>query len=659
VNLKVFGGFALLVGDRAVPTLPRKARALLAYLAVHPDRSMSREGVAELIWSDRGPEQARHSLRQTLTVIRKHFFGEQIVRVRDGALSLSDAVVCDAAPVARLSRNSNEAEIRSAVDTYSGPLLDGFPPVSRDFDEWLMVSRAKFETQVLDHLARLGDKASAAADTATALELAERMFAIDPLREDIHRRLLETCVGAGRRSEALRHYGNIVAALRTTLGVAPAAETRALVRRIQGDDGAESLAAESSARVEAPSLPARVRAADNVPPVAVLPYRLQGDPPPISHLADGLVTDIVCQLAGLREMRVISQGTTLSLKNDALDARAAGQMLGVRYVVTGTIRRSGAVMRLTTELADTETGLVAWCGSHDTQAALSFADQDQIVARIVNTLTPQVHEIELRRIRGKRPESLTVYEKVVLAREYLLTMHRDDLLAAKRLLDEAVSIEPDYAEPYALLADYHGLMAAEGLSSDRAADIAAVEQTTRRALSLDSNNLRALIFYAHRKSLLRREYDGARDMFKHALEVSPHSAPAWLWSSYVHSWTEDTDEALRRAYQALALSPMDRRAPDFHSAICTAHYTAGQYREAVEWGLRAIDEPGVMRGTWRWTAASLAALGETEHAREVMREGMQRLPGQRAGELMRSHPYRDPGRRRRYCEHLVAAGMPA
>jgi adenylate cyclase len=334
-------------------------------------------------------------------------------------------------------------------------------------------------------------------------------------------------------------------------------------------------------------------------------------------------------------------------------------MLGVRYVVTGTIRRSGSAMRLTTELADAETGHVAWCGSHDTEAALSFADQDRIVARIVNTLTPQVHEVELQRIRGKRPDSLTVYEKVVLAREYLLTMDRDNFLAAKRLLDEAVSIEPDYAEPYALLADYHGLMAAEGLSHHRNADIEAVEQMTRRALSLDSNNLRALIFYAHRKSLLRREYDGARAMFRQALDVSPHSAQAWLWSSYVHSWTEEPEEALRRAYQALALSPKDRRAPDFHSAICTAHYTAGQYREAAEWGLRAVSEPGVMRGTWRWTAASLAALGETEQAREVMQEGMRHLPDQRASELMRNHPYRDADCRRRYCEHLMAAGMPA
>src|SRR5215204_723422 len=191
VRLDVFGGFGLSIGDRTALALPRKTRALLAYLAAHPDRQMSREGVGELIWSDRAPEQARQSLRQTLTVLRKHFHGQEIIVVSDGSLTLGPGVVCDVARLVRLSRSSGDAEIHQAVEGYAGPLLDGFPPVSRDFDDWLTLMRAKFESQVLDLFARLGDMAAAAADAAEALAVAERMFEIDPLREDIHRRLLQ------------------------------------------------------------------------------------------------------------------------------------------------------------------------------------------------------------------------------------------------------------------------------------------------------------------------------------------------------------------------------------------------------------------------------------------------------------------------------------
>jgi adenylate cyclase len=322
------------------------------------------------------------------------------------------------------------------------------------------------------------------------------------------------------------------------------------------------------------------------------------------------------------------------------------------------MRRAGHSVRLTTELADAESGMVVWARSHDTGAALSFEDQDRMVAQIVNTLAPRVHEMELQRIRGKRPESLTVYEKILLAREYLLTMDHNSFLAARRLLTEATELEPHYAEPYALLADFHGLVAAEGLSDNRDTDVAEVERLTRKALSLDSDNLRALVFYAHRKSLLQRDYEASQDLFRRALTVSPHSAQAWLWSSYVYSWVGDTDEALSRANRALELSPQDRRAHDFYAAICTAHYTAGNYREAADWGLRALDENSVMRGTYRWTAASLAALGEVDQAQRIMREGMEKLPTQRVSDLMRGHPYKDPGQRLKYSEHLLAAGFP-
>ena len=125
------------------------------------------------------------------------------------------------------------------------------------------------------------------------------------------------------------------------------------------------------------------------------------------------------------------------LTDPGLDARSAGRLLDVRYVVTGSMRRTGNSVRLTTELADAETGMVVWARSHDTHADLSFEDQDRMVAQIVNTLAPRVHELELRRIRGKRPESLTVYEKVLLAREHLQTMEHENFQQARRLLDEA------------------------------------------------------------------------------------------------------------------------------------------------------------------------------------------------------------------------------
>ena len=93
-------------------------------------------------------------------------------------------------------------------------------------------------------------------------------------------------------------------------------------------------------------------------------------------------------------------------------------------------------MDRTTELTEAETGQIVFSHTDDADVAMSFDDQDRIVARLVNVLVPQVRETELRRIRGKRPKVLSVYEKILLSREHILQLNRDKFSEAKTLLDE-------------------------------------------------------------------------------------------------------------------------------------------------------------------------------------------------------------------------------
>ena len=187
----------------------------------------------------------------------------------------------------------------------------------------------------------------------------------------------------------------------------------------------------------------------------MLPFRqLDGNAIP-GHISDGLVADVVCQLAGLRELSVISHGSTLGLREPQASLGEIGQRLGAQYLVRGGIRGMGGRVRVTVELTEAASGEVLWARSTDMDDPLSFELQDRVVARIVNRLAPRVHENELRRIRGKRPERLSAYEKILLARERTLLLRRDDFTMAKDLLDDVITEEPDYAEAYALAADWH------------------------------------------------------------------------------------------------------------------------------------------------------------------------------------------------------------
>jgi len=649
VSLSVLGGFTLQVDGQKGPDLPRKTRALLALLAVDNARPVSRETAAELIWPGRGPEQSKNSLKEALYRLREPLRAYDVVVSQDGDLALGAAVATDVATFRRLADAQELAALHGAADAYAGPLMAGFRTVEDDFNDWLALSRAALEKTALSVLARTADLCTAGGDFAGTMAAAERMFAIDRLDEEIHARLLEACAAAGRRAEALRHYESIAEVLKRDLGTTPGAQTRAIKQRLRQE-------------MDPPVRDAPVRLEPvpygSPPPIAVLPFVQLGEETVASHLADGILVDTVCQLAGLRELQVISHGSTLGYRDPAVDIRQVGRELGVRYVVRGAMRRQGAHLRLTTELADAGTGAVVWARSHDTSATLDFADQDRLVAQIVNTLAPRVQELELRRIRGMRPEGLTVYDKVLLAREHLLTLRREEYESARLLLGEVIVTEPGYGEAYALLADYFGIAMTQGWLADRTGTIRTVGELTQKALELDRDNCRALMFQAHRQSLLHRDFPEAMRLFDQALRLWPGSAHCWAWSSYTWAYVSEAQEAIRRVGRALELSPRDREAHQFHSALCVAHYVAGNFAEAADWGRRAAVDPAVLRATLRWTAASLVAAGEVAEAREMMQRAMREIPGQTVGEVIRNSPLRDEATRRTYGAHLLAAGFP-
>lgn len=648
VRLNLLGGFGLRVDGQEGPPLPRKTRALLAVLAVDRGRPMARERVAELLWPNSGPKQIQGSLREALYSLRRPLRGRQVVVSHDGALALGQDVATDVEEFERQALAEDLAGLHRAARAYAGPLLAGFPQLDEDFADWLALSRDVLERKALAVLGRIGDLCTATGDAAGALEAAERMFAIDPLREEIHSRLLDACGAAGRRADGLRHYAAIAEMMKRELGINPGAQTREIARRLR-------------AEMDPPVLPEPPRTEPTPvgapPQIAVLPFAQLGDEAVPSHIADGILVDTVCQLAGLRELQVISHGSSLTYRDPQVDLRQVGRELGARYVVRGSMRRRGNVLRLTTELADARTGAVVWARTHDTSATLDFADQDRLVAQIVNTLAPRVQELELKRIRGQRPDTMTVYEKVLLAREHLVTIERDRFAEAKTLLDQVVQQEPEYADAYALLADWQGVSMNQGWLPYDNGGREETERLARLALALDRDNIRALVLYAHRRAMLHRDYDGARRMFERALDVAPGTAHSWLYSSYPFAYNDDPQEAIRRVQRALDLSPRDRRAHDYYSAMCVAHYAARNFDEAAAWGRRAMAEPGVWVATMRWTAASLAAAGRHADAREVARGALEIAPAQRVANSMRNSPFSNGARREEYGGHLLAAGF--
>ena len=338
------------------------------------------------------------------------------------------------------------------------------------------------------------------------------------------------------------------------------------------------------------------------------------------YFADGIVEDIVLSLASLHELTVISRGSTLGLRAEGSRIDDVGRALGVRYLVTGSIRRAGGQLRVWVELSDTGSGETVWTDRMDVATGEVFAVQDQIVADTVARIAPSVRNAELKRALRKPPETLSAYDAMLRALDLIAQLDREAFQGAASFLHQAREIEPAFALPHAWAAWIHMYRTALGWSRDPHADIDQAEAFAQAAVRLDGRNARALATLGHLRSFFHHDHDVGRQYVADALMACPNDPFCWAMSSAGASYLGRHAEAVLHAQKALRLSPFDKYRFYYRAALGLAHYVAGGYAEAIRCGRIAVDENPAFTSNLRYLAASLAASGSwRKHARSAAR----------------------------------------
>src|SRR5215831_11517006 len=227
-QLRLLGGFDLHSGEgqAAIPA-GRKVRALLACLALSAGKVWPREKLMALLWSDRGDEQARASLRQALAEIRRALGDPSPLRTEHDAVSLDLALLAvDALEFERLAKAGKSEE---AAALYRGPLLDGHGVRDGAFEDWIRLERTRLHDLAVDVLERYAGAQSGEA----AITTAQRLLQLDPAREETHRLLMRLYAAAGQRAQALRQYEHCRDILLRDLQTKPDTETERLYHQIQ------------------------------------------------------------------------------------------------------------------------------------------------------------------------------------------------------------------------------------------------------------------------------------------------------------------------------------------------------------------------------------------------------------------------------------------
>jgi DNA-binding SARP family transcriptional activator/pimeloyl-ACP methyl ester carboxylesterase len=231
IRVNMLGGFAAIGPDGAPLAMPtRKAEAVLALLLCRAGEAQPRERMIGLLWGDRGDKQARHSLSQTLTSIRgaigdgpDPFIAERETLAIDVGMIGADVI-----DLAALADRDDLESLRAAADLCRGPLLEGFRIHDAAFDEWLSQERVRFHHLGISVLTRLAAREAAAGDAGAAGAALERALALDPLSEEVHRRLMRLDLEGGNYNAVIRHYRTCSEVLKRELGTVPEPATTAL-----------------------------------------------------------------------------------------------------------------------------------------------------------------------------------------------------------------------------------------------------------------------------------------------------------------------------------------------------------------------------------------------------------------------------------------------
>jgi len=243
LELRLLGPFRARLGSGETVALPtRKTEALLAYVALAPDRTATRQTLAALLWGDMPEEQARHNLRQALFALRRALSGpaaEALVVAPNEVRLDAKHVSVDVAEFERHLAVEPHA-LGEALTVYEGDLLDGLDLDEGSFEEWLSSERTRLRERAVDVAARLLRQRSDADDVPEAIQAALRLVTLDPVQETGHRALMRLYARQGRRTAALRQYQVCAGILRRELGATPSAETRRVFQEISATPPAEA-----------------------------------------------------------------------------------------------------------------------------------------------------------------------------------------------------------------------------------------------------------------------------------------------------------------------------------------------------------------------------------------------------------------------------------
>ena len=362
------------------------------------------------------------------------------------------------------------------------------------------------------------------------------------------------------------------------------------------------------------------------PSIAVLPFdNLSGDREQ-EYFADGIVAEIITGLSRIKWLFVISRNSTFIYKGKPIDVRAVGRELGVRYVLGGSVRRSGNHVRVTGELIESATARHVWGDRFDGAMDDIFALQDEMTMSVIGALEPTLRKAEVERARRKRPDNLDAYDLFLRALPFAATAMPEDADKALELLEEAIRLEPDYAIAHGCIAWCHEQRYLRG--GLQAETREAARKHAHAAIRAGSDDAMALALGGFVVAITEGWFEpSAIDALERAIVLSPSSALAFGFSSIVRANRGDTATSIAHARIGIRLSPYDPLIYLPYLGLAYAHFFAREWAAAADAARRASQANPRFSVPVYLLAAALTRLDRIGEAQSVSARLLELQPG--------------------------------
>jgi len=663
MRIKLIGNLSVTAKDGHPVTISgAKTQGLIAFLAANLGMSPTRDRIMSMFWGDRFTDQARQSLRQAVSKLRRMGldFEEDIILSDDDRVGLNpDTVQVDLEEFFDLADNPTPEQAQRALALMNGPLLDGIYGQQADFEDWLVTERQRVVSSASKMFEQVADFQVQKGNLDKALEISRKLISLDPLRDGSQLLGIRILAQAGERAAAIKQFNSYEALLQKELGVGAGPDLESLIREIRSE---KFSAVEDKVGTAAKPKPSPAPAPERqeglgATSVAVVPFASMAPDQEVDFVASSLTSDVVMHLSKFKWLEVHANIEIDGRYLTGATLQDINKKFNLDYLVHGTLRSLGTKHRLTVQLVEPKTGRNHWVQRYDREAESILFLPDELAETIAAAAEDQIERLVGRASEDVPFEQMTAWQCYHrgLATQYEFSAETN--VDAQKHFRRAIALDPNFASAYARLS-YAMVISAIYFDATEISDLLdEALDLARTAARLDPDDATAR-FALGRVYLARGNYARSIAELGSAIELNPVMAQAHCGLGDSLAYSGDLDVAMECFEEAVRISPKDPYRWAFLGYGATALLFKKDFEGALDWATRSAAVPNSHYWATALRVSALGHLGRDDEAKTALAELEELKPGLSCDYVRERLFYlRDPEQINLYVGGLRKAGL--